>query len=219
MIVQNIIAHILKPKDHIKIIACIPPKYRIGKTVLANTVNQLVIKNNFNEISNKYLWALLNSTVINWYVYNFIFAFAIRTMHFYNPISSKVPILVISPEAQLPIIAKADTMLDKNKELHEIRIKILNFLKNKLDIEKPSKKLQNWHLLTTKEFLKELSKKKVKLSLEDEMAWIELFEKKQTQALYIKTIIDKTDKEIDAMVYELYGLTEEEIKIVEGSGA
>lgn len=29
--------------------------------------------------------------------------------------------------------------------------------------------------------------------------------------------IDKTDKEIDLMVYELYGLTEEEIKIVEGS--
>ena len=28
--------------------------------------------------------------------------------------------------------------------------------------------------------------------------------------------IDKTDKEIDRMVYELYGLTEEEIRIVEG---
>jgi len=28
---------------------------------------------------------------------------------------------------------------------------------------------------------------------------------------------DKTDKEIDQMVYELYGLSEEEIKIVEGS--
>jgi hypothetical protein len=28
--------------------------------------------------------------------------------------------------------------------------------------------------------------------------------------------IDATDKEIDALVYELYGLTEEEIGIVEG---
>jgi hypothetical protein len=27
--------------------------------------------------------------------------------------------------------------------------------------------------------------------------------------------IDKTDKQIDQLVYELYGLTEEEIKIVE----
>ncbi|MBN2173034.1 MAG: hypothetical protein JW731_02800 [Bacteroidales bacterium] len=31
----------------------------------------------------------------------------------------------------------------------------------------------------------------------------------------LDTAIEKTNKEIDQMVYELYGLTEEEIKIVE----
>jgi hypothetical protein len=36
--------------------------------------------------------------------------------------------------------------------------------------------------------------------------------KKQTMSEQI----DKTDKEIDRMVYELYELSEEEIKIVEG---
>ena len=30
--------------------------------------------------------------------------------------------------------------------------------------------------------------------------------------------IDATDREIDALVYRLYGLTEEEIAIVEGNG-
>lgn len=35
----------------------------------------------------------------------------------------------------------------------------------------------------------------------------------------LKKEIDKTDKEIDQMVYELYGLTEEEIKIVEEATA
>jgi len=29
-------------------------------------------------------------------------------------------------------------------------------------------------------------------------------------------MIEATDRQIDALVYELYGLTEEEIKIVEG---
>jgi hypothetical protein len=33
----------------------------------------------------------------------------------------------------------------------------------------------------------------------------------------LQTEIEKTDKEIDQMVYKLYGLTEEEIKIVEGN--
>ena len=35
----------------------------------------------------------------------------------------------------------------------------------------------------------------------------------------LKKEIDKTDKEIDQMVYELYGLTEEEINIVEEATA
>ncbi|WP_338218979.1 hypothetical protein [Algoriphagus sp. oki45] len=32
----------------------------------------------------------------------------------------------------------------------------------------------------------------------------------------LQTDIDRIDREIDALVYELYGLTEEEIRIVEG---
>jgi type II restriction/modification system DNA methylase subunit YeeA len=46
---------------------------------------------------------------------------------------------------------------------------------------------------------------------------MEVFETKKKEAQALKAEIDKTDKEIDQMVYELYGLTEEEIKIVEGS--
>jgi hypothetical protein len=32
----------------------------------------------------------------------------------------------------------------------------------------------------------------------------------------LQTQIDNTDKEIDAMVYELYGLSEDEVAVVEG---
>ena len=40
--------------------------------------------------------------------------------------------------------------------------------------------------------------------------------KTSDQETRIQRQIDATDKEIDRLVYELYGLTEEEIKIVEG---
>ena len=211
VLVQNIVAHIENPIDHIKITACYPEKeYKI-----VDTINQITIGRSY---SNKLIWILLNSELLNWYIYRFIFGKAIRTMHFDNSVTSKIPVPEISLEDQQPFIEKADIVLDKNKELHDIKTKFLNFLENKLEIEKPSKKLQDWHLLNTKDFLKELSKKKVKLGLEDEMAWTDLFEKKKKEALAIKEIIDRTDKEIDQMVYELYGLTEEEIKIVEGEG-
>jgi len=47
------------------------------------------------------------------------------------------------------------------------------------------------------------------------MEWMELFEEKKAEVVALQEEIDKTDREIDQMVYELYGLTEEEINIVE----
>ncbi len=72
------------------------------------------------------------------------------------------------------------------------------------------------------DFIKELNKaiKTVKgtpLTKKDEFEWIDLFEENKKKALELKSQIDRTDKEIDLMVYELYGLTEEEIQIVENS--
>ncbi|NJL59732.1 MAG: hypothetical protein HC887_08915, partial [Desulfobacteraceae bacterium] len=52
--------------------------------------------------------------------------------------------------------------------------------------------------------------------LKDRKEWQDYFPEHQNKALEIKAIIDKTDREIDRMVYALYGLTDEEIKIVEG---
>ena len=46
---------------------------------------------------------------------------------------------------------------------------------------------------------------------------MEVFETKKAEAQNLKSQIDKIDDEIDQMVYELYGLTKEEIEIVENS--
>ena len=46
---------------------------------------------------------------------------------------------------------------------------------------------------------------------------MELFEENKKKGLELKFQIDQTDKEIDRMVYELYGLTEDEIQLVENS--
>jgi hypothetical protein len=46
--------------------------------------------------------------------------------------------------------------------------------------------------------------------------WKALFENDSKIALDLKSQINITDQEIDKMVYELYGLSDDEIKIVEG---
>jgi type II restriction/modification system DNA methylase subunit YeeA len=46
---------------------------------------------------------------------------------------------------------------------------------------------------------------------------MELFEENKKKALELKSQLEKTDKEIDQLVYALYELTEDEIRIVEES--
>jgi hypothetical protein len=107
-------------------------------------------------------------------------------------------------------------MLLSNIDLHDVSNKFQRTIQRKFNLVDLPGKLQNWYLLTYAEFITELAKKKVKMSLSEENEWEEFFLQEAKQALALKSEIDKTDKEIDRMVYELYGLTEEEIGIVEG---
>ena len=136
---------------------------------------------------------------------------------------------------QHSFMEKANLMLSLNKELQEQSQKFQRTLereffdkgfkplaKNEVKpLANPAnslpKKLQDWYLLSYGDFIKELEKKKVKLSLSQKAEWEDYFLQESKKALELKNNIDTTDKEIDAMVYELYGLTEEEISIVENS--
>ena len=127
----------------------------------------------------------------------------------------ELPIKKISLEAQQPFIKKADKMLFLNKNLQELSQKFQRLLTRKFELEKLSTKLQDWYLLNFLEFIKELKKSKIKLSLKEEMEWEEIFLEKKEEAEKVKNEIEMTDKEIDRMVYELYGLSEEEVRVVE----
>ena len=126
-----------------------------------------------------------------------------------------LPVKEISLEAQKPFIEKADKMLSLNKELQEKVSSFQRLLTRKFELEKLSTKLQDWYLLEFSEFIKELKKSKIKLSLKEEIEWEEIFIEKKEEVEKIKNEIEITDKEIDGMVYELYGLSEEEIRVVE----
>ena len=115
-----------------------------------------------------------------------------------------------------PFILKADQMLSLNKDLQEMSQKFQRTLLREYEsIDKLSKKLETWYALSYADFLKELQKKKVVLSLSKKAELETYFLEEQQKAVALKTEIDQTDKEIDAMVYALYGLTEAEIAIVE----
>ena len=101
-----------------------------------------------------------------------------------------------------------------------IQSKVANFhnrLRDNLNIEKLSKKLSRFWEYDFKVFLAELKKHKITLSLVQQDEWAAYFDQYKTDIQALQTEIDRTDAEIDRMVYTLYGLTDEEIKIVEES--
>ena len=110
-----------------------------------------------------------------------------------------------------------DSQLNYNLVLSEKVQKFQRTIQRKFELEELPKKLQDWYKLSYAEFIKELGKKKVKLSLSQEADWEDHFLAESKKALELKATIDATDKAIDAMVYELYGLNEEEIALVENS--
>ncbi|WP_373496207.1 Eco57I restriction-modification methylase domain-containing protein [Aquiflexum sp.] len=110
----------------------------------------------------------------------------------------------------------ANLIIDATKNLQLITSNLLGLLQTKFYLDKLSTKLQNWPSLNFKEFLGELKKAKVKLSLSEEAEWMTYFNEQKAKTQALQSEISCIDREIDGLVYELYELTEEEIMVVEG---
>lgn len=108
-----------------------------------------------------------------------------------------------------------ETMLQKNKELQTIKTNFIKVLQSQYATININTKLNNWNELSFKDFCAALEKQKIKITISEKAELLQYFETEQAKANNIQQIITQTDKEIDAMVYQLYELTDEEIKIIE----
>jgi len=177
------------------------------------SINNIIL-NRDSQFSVKYVLALLNSSLINWYYNSQFTNESTLTVNISKEYLSKIPIKMISDQAEL--IGMADRMLRMTSDLYSVEERLVSLLRSKYSLPDLSRKLEHWPTLEFKEFLKELQKAKVTLSLSEEAEWLGYFSEQQAKAHALQAEIDRTDKEIDALVYRLYGLTEEEVKVVEG---
>ena len=83
IVIQRIVAHI---KDHIKITAAFDEEGLLS----FNTVTNIFVKDKM--YSNEFILALLNSNVVQYYTYKFIYSNAIRSMDFYKAYAKNIPL-------------------------------------------------------------------------------------------------------------------------------
>lgn len=170
----------------------------------------------------RFLMLLLNSRLLN-FIYTINNPQKGKTFAEIKPsIVKNLPIIIVDIIHQKPFIDKAESMLEMNTDFEFRTQNIIAYISSKYKIENISSKLCKWYDIDFKNFIQELNKaikgaKGTPLTKKEEFEWMELFEENKKKVLDLKTQIDQTDKEIDRMVYELYGLTEEEIQIVENS--
>jgi type I restriction-modification system DNA methylase subunit len=129
-----------------------------------------------------------------------------------------LPIRVAAPNLQKPFTEIVDAMISKKKEYRTIKEELLQLLRAKYDTNTFSKKLEGWPSLNFKDFLKELKKQKIKLTVTEEAEWVQYFDKLKAKATEIEKDMTAMDDKIDHMVYSLYDLSEAERLIIEQGG-
>ncbi|MFX0093488.1 MAG: Eco57I restriction-modification methylase domain-containing protein [Candidatus Hodarchaeota archaeon] len=86
IIAQKIIAHVTKPQPHIIMMATLDTEGLITQNTVENT------KIIDNRVSDDFVLCLINSRLMNWYAYHFIFSDAIRSMAYTQNSLSFMPL-------------------------------------------------------------------------------------------------------------------------------
>jgi hypothetical protein len=85
VVVQDIVAHVMYPRPHIKLTATLDSKSQF-------CFNTVMCFSSLGNLSNEFLVGLINSKFMSFYYYYFVFNQAIRTMHFMPGYADKIPI-------------------------------------------------------------------------------------------------------------------------------
>jgi type I restriction-modification system DNA methylase subunit len=156
----------------------------------------------------KTLAALLNSKVLRWY-----YETSFPTLHVQRDELASLPIPYVNNTEEISSLA--DKMLSLNKDLQSKRARFIRRLQDNMPDIKITGMLNTFDTLDFAGFVAELKKQKIKLSLVQQDEWEEYFSQYKTACSELTSSIAATDAEIDSRVYTLYGLTEEERKLIE----
>ena len=172
-----------------------------------------------NTVSLLFLVAVFNSSLAKLWIWYYCPELGDNRREIRKVYFEHFPVPQANKEQTAKLEKLAKERIQFTADMQTLTSKFVRTIQRKFNFEKMTGKLQDWYLLSYAEFIKELSKQKVKLSLSEEAEWEKYFTLEKQKAQTLKSEIARTDKEIDRMVYELYGVTEEEIEVVEGDEA
>ncbi len=165
-----------------------------------------------------FLASFLNSKVFNFYKKLHFVAYGNaedkgRNKLDYNKMVN-VPVPLLSEAQKQPFIQKATEILLLNKQFKGLQSNLIQVFEDNFK-KKLSKKSLNWAKMEWSGFLDELKKAKIDIPLREQMKWKGFFVEEKTQTTSVLEKTKRLEDEINTMIYALYDLSAEEIKMVE----
>lgn len=127
-----------------------------------------------------------------------------------------MPIKNIGFDEQKEYVTYVESISSLNKKLSTEINSFHKWLNRTFNIEKLSKKLEKYYELTFEDFLKEIKKHKIDITKRKTQELLETeFNNSINIVKPLQNEINELDKKINHIVYKLYGLTTEEINLIE----
>jgi len=198
---------------------------RVANRLIATVSNDLYaynknlygLKIQDKDYNIKYILALLNAKLLDFYYKK---KFSLKKIDVFPEIQTylfeALPIRVISLQEQSIFVQKVDKLLLLNQQLIKAKENWISIVQKITQSEKINKKLDDWYSLNWVNF-SNLLPKKTSLSLKQEAEWKDYFNEEKQKTLPIAQEAQLLENEIDALVYALYGLTHEEINMIENA--
>ncbi|MCY7353264.1 MAG: Eco57I restriction-modification methylase domain-containing protein [Cytophagaceae bacterium] len=160
--------------------------------------------------SAKFLLGVLGSTLMAWYF-----------RKKFNRLDKTFPEIRIYELASLPIRTSDEIIRGKISQYVENQLSLhharhhhggafVELLQANFKLKTVSGKLRDWHRYEFGDLLAELTKAGATLTPAQQKDWLAAFKTEKVRLRELDRQIETTDRQIDALVYELYGLTEAE---------
>ncbi|MBQ2884888.1 MAG: Eco57I restriction-modification methylase domain-containing protein [Alphaproteobacteria bacterium] len=179
---------------------------------LNNVYNVGLLNNNY---SLKYILAILNSKLMEYLYRNIVQENGRVFPEVKKAVLGKIPIKNMQFAEQQLFVQSVDDILAINEKLRSKRTRFLRRLSENIEGIKVTSGLSTFDQLEFADFLKELKKQKITLKLSQQDEWEDYFNDYRSVCRQLSEQITEIDKEIDLRVYKLYGLTYDEVLIVD----
>jgi hypothetical protein len=159
-----------------------------------------------------YLLGIINSRLLNWYYQIENYLEIGKPMAEVKGIYLKKLPIAIGTKEQIQYVEEAvASLLDLCQSRYDKKYSFIHYIQKTYEPKKITEKMEDFELLSYKDFVDELKKQKVKLTELQKMELLEIFDDKKETVMKIDLKIKAIQKDLDFMIFDIYKIKEDVI--------